>query len=218
HEPTKPVQSRVFLHREVRYPRGKSRVHAAPASLGSGESRGKSPHISRHFVPIHHKDESGGGTEPHQTIQIPTLTMATADESAAAMEQDEEETTEVLKQVGEESAGPMEQVGEDSIEPMELIGEKPTEATEQVGEVPEEADAEEEAAGASLAPALPLGRVKRIIRVDRDIKKGPHRRVAARPAHGARRPCPGCRPRSPAHRRFPPRLPAGRRGGPPRPH
>ncbi|XP_062182552.1 NCT transcriptional regulatory complex subunit A-like [Phragmites australis] len=55
---------------------------------------------------------------------------------------------------------------------------EPTEAMEQVGEDREEGDSEVEAedeagagAVASLQPALPMGRVKRIIRVDRDIKK-----------------------------------------------
>jgi DNA-directed RNA polymerase I subunit RPA43 len=87
--------------------------------------------------------------------------MPTADETTEAMEEIAEETTEVMEQGGEESSGPM-----------ELGGEKPTDEMQQIGEEPEpeEADAEE-AAAASLRPALPLGRVKRIIRVDPDIKK-----------------------------------------------
>lgn len=50
---------------------------------------------------------------------------------------------------------------------------EPTEAMEQVEEeerAEAHADAEEEAE-ASLRPALPVGRVKKIIRVDRDIRK-----------------------------------------------
>lgn len=111
-----------------------------------------------------------------------TLAMATAGEPTEAVEQVGEETAEAMEQVGEETAEAMEQIGEETTEameqggeepgdPMEVVGGKPTEAMEQNGEEPEVADAEEEAAGESLRPALPLGRVKRIIRVDRDIKK-----------------------------------------------
>jgi DNA-directed RNA polymerase I subunit RPA43 len=70
------------------------------------------------------------------------------------------EATEQVEEEREEPAEPMEQVGE---EPEEVA-----EPMEQVAEEREEAEAED---GASLRPSLPVGRVKRIMRVDRDIKK-----------------------------------------------
>ncbi|GJN32210.1 hypothetical protein PR202_gb20695 [Eleusine coracana subsp. coracana] len=108
--------------------------------------------------------------------------MATAGEPTEAEEQVGEETAEGMEQIGEETAEGMEQIGEgtadaieqdegESSDPMEVVRDKPTEVVGQDGEEPEEAGVEEEAAGESLPPALPLGRVKRIIRVDRDIKK-----------------------------------------------
>ncbi|KAF0916062.1 hypothetical protein E2562_000689 [Oryza meyeriana var. granulata] len=115
---------------------------------------------------------------------------AVADEATEAMDQVEEEREEA-DAVGDKAAEVMEQVegereeadaaAEEAAEAMEEVeGEREeaggvtdeaTEAMEEVeGEGREEGDA---VAGseASLRPALPLGRVKRIIRVDRDIKK-----------------------------------------------
>ncbi|CAD6233155.1 unnamed protein product [Miscanthus lutarioriparius] len=91
-----------------------------------------------------------------------------SEEAAEAMEEqlgkESEEAAEAMEeQLGkesEESAKAMEQIEE---EPKE--GGDPAEAMEKDGE---EAEAEE---GASLRPALPVGRVKRIMRVDWDIKK-----------------------------------------------
>nr|CAB3475978.1 unnamed protein product [Digitaria exilis] len=86
-------------------------------------------------------------------------------EEAAEVEEEREEageTAEAMEQVQEEAAEAMEQVEEEA----EEAGE-PAEAVEQVGDE-HEAEAEE---GASLRPSLPVGRVKRIMRVDRDIKK-----------------------------------------------
>jgi DNA-directed RNA polymerase I subunit RPA43 len=88
------------------------------------------------------------------------------EEIAEAMEQVGKETIEAMEQVGEEIAEAIEQIREETTEAMELGGEKPTDAMEQ--QIGEE---QEEAGEASLRPALPLGRVKRIIRMDRDIKK-----------------------------------------------
>ncbi|CAO2193956.1 unnamed protein product [Urochloa humidicola] len=94
------------------------------------------------------------------------------DEPAEAMEQipeereEADEPAEAMDQIAEEreEAEAMEQ---DETEEQEEAAE-PAEAMEQVGEEREEADTEE---GASLRPVLPVGRVKRIMRVDRDIKK-----------------------------------------------
>ncbi|KAL5228533.1 hypothetical protein ABZP36_016798 [Zizania latifolia] len=87
-----------------------------------------------------------------------------ADEAAEAMEQVDGELEEA-----DEAAEAMEQV-EGEQDEADAAANETTEAMEQVEGEREEADtiAESEA---SLRPALPLGRVKRIIRVDRDIKK-----------------------------------------------
>ena len=94
------------------------------------------------------------------------------DEPAEAMEQiaeEREEAGEPAEAMGQieaeqvepaEPGDPMEQVEEQHVEAAEPM--------EQVGVEQEEAEAEE---GASLRPTLPVGRIKRIMRVDRDIKK-----------------------------------------------
>nr|CAB3471951.1 unnamed protein product [Digitaria exilis] len=107
------------------------------------------------------------------------------DEPAEAMDQaadEPEEVGEAMEQVEEEreeageAAEAMEQVQEEreeAAEAMEQVEEEaeeagePAEAVEQVGDE-HEAEAEE---GASLRPSLPVRRVKRIMRLDRDIKK-----------------------------------------------
>ncbi|CAO2174869.1 unnamed protein product [Urochloa humidicola] len=111
------------------------------------------------------------------TVDEPTVAMEEelrkederVDEPAEAMEQipqEREEADEAMDQIAEEreEAEAMKQVEE---EEQEEVAE-PAEAMEQVGEEREEAETEE---GASLRPVLPVGRVKRIMRVDRDIKK-----------------------------------------------
>ncbi|CAL4965683.1 unnamed protein product [Urochloa decumbens] len=112
--------------------------------------------------------------EPGEAMEQIPEEREEAGEPAEAMEQVEEEEraaelAEPMEQVGEEReeagepAEAMEQVEEEQEE-----AEDPAEPMEQVGEEREEAEAEE---GASLRPVLPVGRVKRIMRVDRDIKK-----------------------------------------------
>jgi DNA-directed RNA polymerase I subunit RPA43 len=99
------------------------------------------------------------------------MSPATADEPSVAMEEqpgkESEEAADAMEeQLGkesEEAAESAEAVGQVEEEPEE--GVDPAEAMEKAGE---EAEAEE---AASLRPALPVGRVKRIMRVDRDIKK-----------------------------------------------
>jgi DNA-directed RNA polymerase I subunit RPA43 len=140
------------------------------------QTRNRAGKIPR-FPAISHQSisrtNSGGGTAQPENIQIRTLAMSTADEPTEAVNQVGEETTEAMEQVGEEATEAMELGGEESSGPMELCGEKPTDEMQQIRDEPEpeEADAEEDSAAASLRPALPLGRVKRIIRVDADIKK-----------------------------------------------
>ncbi|XP_006645576.2 uncharacterized protein LOC102716273 [Oryza brachyantha] len=91
-----------------------------------------------------------------------------AGEVTEAMEEVEGEREEV-DDVADEAAEAMEQV-EGEREEVDDVADEAAEAMEQVEGEREEGDA---VAGseASLRLALPLGRVKRIIRVDRDIKK-----------------------------------------------
>ncbi|KAK8452541.1 hypothetical protein SEVIR_5G127800v4 [Setaria viridis] len=105
-----------------------------------------------------------------------TAAAAAVDEPTVAMEEElrkegelVEEPTEAMEQVAEdreEIGGPAEAT--EQVEEEREEATDPAEPMEQVGEDREEAEAEE---GASLRPALPVGRVKRIMRVDRDIKK-----------------------------------------------
>ncbi|XP_039846220.1 nuclear transcription factor Y subunit C-2-like [Panicum virgatum] len=92
--------------------------------------------------------------EPAETMDQIAEEREEAGDPAEAMEQIEEEPAE--------PADPMEQVEEEHVEAAEPAD--PMEQEEAVAE----AEAEE---GASLRPTLPVGRVKRIMRVDRDIKK-----------------------------------------------
>ncbi|CAL4958625.1 unnamed protein product [Urochloa decumbens] len=114
--------------------------------------------------------------EPDEAMEQIPEEREEAGEPAEAMEQVEEEEraaelAEPMEQVEEEReeagepAEAMEQVEEEQEE-----AEDPAEPMEQVGEEREEAEAEAEE-GALLRPVLPVGRVKRIMRVDRDIKK-----------------------------------------------
>lgn len=179
---------------------------------------------------------------------------AVADEAAEVMEQAEGEREEAIDAVAGEAGEVMKEVVEGEREEANAMADEADEAMEPEGEREEEADAVadeatepmeqvegegEDGDAATQRPALPLGRVKRIIRVDRDIKKvtneaalliaaatelfvgslaaGAHR--AASGAAGARCvPCTcGRRARAPPHRRLPPRcLPAAEEAAPAR--
>jgi DNA-directed RNA polymerase I subunit RPA43 len=130
-------------------------------------------------------------TADEPTVPVEEQPGKESEEAAEAMEdqlgKESEEAAEAMKeQLGKESEeatesaeAMKEQLGKESeeatesAEAMEQIEEEPeeggdpAEAMEKAG-VEAEAEAEE---GASLRPALPVGRVKRIMRVDRDIKK-----------------------------------------------
>ncbi|KAL5222077.1 hypothetical protein ABZP36_026790 [Zizania latifolia] len=93
-----------------------------------------------------------------------TEAEAVSGEATEAMEQ-----VEVEPEQADVAAEAMEQV-EGEQEEADASADEATEAMEQVEGEREEAGADA-GSEASLRPALPLGRVKRIIRVDRDIKK-----------------------------------------------
>lgn len=111
---------------------------------------------------------------------------AVADEAAEVMEQAEGEREEAIDAVAGEAGEVMKEVVEGEREEANAMADEADEAMEPEGEREEEADAVadeatepmeqvegegEDGDAAAQRPALPLGRVKRIIRVDRDIKK-----------------------------------------------
>lgn len=111
---------------------------------------------------------------------------AVADEAAEVMEQAEGEREEAIDAVAGEAGEVMKEVVEGEREEANAMADEADEAMEPEGEREEEADAVadeatepmeqvegegEDGDAATQRPALPLGRVKRIIRVDRDIKK-----------------------------------------------
>lgn len=106
------------------------------------------------------------------TVPMEEKPRKESEEAAEAMEEQLGKEIEEAAEAMEEQVGKESEEATESAEAMEQIeepeeGGDPAEATEMAG-VEAEAEAEE---GASLRPALPVGRVKRIMRVDRDIKK-----------------------------------------------
>uniref|UniRef100_A0A0E0BYA9 Transcription factor CBF/NF-Y/archaeal histone domain-containing protein n=1 Tax=Oryza meridionalis TaxID=40149 RepID=A0A0E0BYA9_9ORYZ len=103
-------------------------------------------------------DEAAEAMEPEGEREEEEEADAVADEAAEAMEPEgEREEEEEADAVTDEAAEAMEQV--------DAVADEATKPMEQVEGEGEDGDA------AAQRPALPLGRVKRIIRVDRDIKK-----------------------------------------------
>ncbi|EES02346.1 hypothetical protein BDA96_03G043800 [Sorghum bicolor] len=110
------------------------------------------------------------------TADEPTVPMEEqpgkeSEEAAEAMEEQLEKESEEAAEAMEEQLGKESEEATESAEAMEQIEEEPEEGgdpAEAMEKDGEEAEAEE---GASLRPALPVGRVKRIMRVDRDINK-----------------------------------------------
>lgn len=102
------------------------------------------------------------------------MAAAAADVPTLAMEEQpgkESEATTMSAEAMEEQLGKESEEAAESAEAVEQVEEEPEEGgdpAEAMEKDGEEAEAEE---GASLRPALPVGRVKRIMRVDRDIKK-----------------------------------------------
>ncbi|CAD6233086.1 unnamed protein product [Miscanthus lutarioriparius] len=110
------------------------------------------------------------------TADEPTVPMEEqpgkeSEEAAEAMEEQLGKESEEAAEAMEEQLGKESEEATESAEAMEQIEEEPKEGgdpAEAMEKDGEEAEAEE---GASLRPALPVGRVKRIMRVDRDMKK-----------------------------------------------